>query len=1031
MEQVLLQKNNYKEVFIELKNIIDARKVDLNHKHYVVVPDNFTLFTEKLLFLRGGALDAGVYSFNRLFLKMITSETYLPRHGAVMLIKKIISENAGKFRFYSLSASFGGFAEKIYDTIRMLANCMVSPDMLQTGSETDLKFNDIKLIYEKYLEVSKDKYVDAAGRLTLLEKAVLYTDLSNHTFYFAGFDGFTKQESAVIAAVSKKARKTVIISADEFSEGFGEVEFYEAIDLADQMKAAAKRMRAAAKEQGMRYSEMCMIAPPGIYMLAKRVMSEFNIPFYIDHKLNIGEQALSKYLKYLYRIYDKGENAQDMFALSKNYFAAVAKDDADIFENYCLKYCVDYNSFKKPFGYFSGVSQNGPHKIRQADLNKLINEEKIAEKVRKKLETVIGHFSSKVKKEMTAQDFNTLISDVLDYCGAEKKSGELSELSNLDVNSVPSKITACAELLGRIFPHGAINEQNLFEMFFEGLQATKVPQIPKLSDSLTIGDANLFRAGGYKYMFVIDFCDGSVPAYSKECALISDTDIDVLENAGVEIEPKVSKLNARNAADFFFAASLADKLFLAYSDSGEKRVSSSALNIRKNAKTVIENSFEAERDFLYNCDIAAPKDRDRIARHCSSRGNAAEMFLISKGELESGCPGLPFASEILNASNECDLKKYLRKNGNENEQVKSLFFTSGTTSVTVLQDYFLCPRFNFLKNGLSIKEREDGRMSPLDIGNFLHEAVENFVRNNRFEHPDREMKNILDTIVESNETYRLEANKALIERARAESVRLSFILADQIQSSAFVPFLLEGQFGYNEKDVLKPLALKLEDKEIVIKGKIDRADLYGSFIRIIDYKTGNAASTEFDFKKAYFGRQIQLLIYLLTAVKNGYKAGGLFYFPCSTSWNDDEWSHRLSGLCNNDPDVILAHDRNLKEPGYKSKIVNVKTKKNKKIEVLSEESFSGSFLYSDEQIENFCEYAYIIASLAAGEILGGNIDASPIENVCDFCSHKTACGILEKDVKRREYFSVKPSKILSLFNSSGDGGTDAIEEDKT
>ncbi len=1024
MECVYIQKNSYVEAFEDLKRKLKERTVDLRKKHYVIVPDNFTLHTEKLLFSGGGAFDAGVYTFNRLFSLFAGAENYLPRHGAVMLLKKVITENADKLKFFSRSALFSGFAEKLYDTIHMLVNCKIAPQDLCTGREIDLKLSDISLLYAEYLKAAQGKYVDAAGRMALLEEYAATADFSNTHFYFTGFDGFTKQESAIIALLCNSAAGVTVYNISQFNLSFGEAEFYRSSDAADRLKAAAKRIRAAVKEQNLSYGDIGIIAPPSIYLTAKRILSEFDIPFYIDRKMNVGQQPLSQFLELLFKIAERGYMFADIIALSKNYFSGIDKPDADIFENYCLKYCVDYDRFYAAFNY---VISAPPDFFSEGEKHgRRLKEEAAAEKVRQKICAFIAGFKKEYKKFMTAEEFLSLIGHLLTEADAKARCELLSDICGTDMNSVPEKILSCASLMKKIYPFNSVAAKDLLRMLSEGLLASTVSLIPKKRDAVNIGDANVFRAGGVKYLFVMDFCEGEIPPYVKDCALISDPDIDILSSCGVEIEPKISRINARYADDFFFAAAAAPKLFLAYSDTGDKRLSSAAAVIEKYAKKVFKNSIEDENEFLYSYkDEPSVQQQARIARHCSSAGNSLEMLLISLADVNDGAKGLPFASELAAAAGQESVSKFLgiaKGRSPVLEKSEELFFRKGFTSITALQDYFFCPQYNFLKNGLVLSERKDGRLTPVDIGTLLHEAVEKFVKNKRYDDPAAEMKRIVDSIVESSQTYALEANKGLIKRAMAEAEKIAGVLAAQIEASQFVPSYFEESFGYGEKDKFKTVYLNAGGREIAVRGKIDRIDTCRGYARIIDYKTGRPQSAEFDFKKAYFGRQLQLLIYMSVLNLNGYKTGGLYYFPCSVSWDDDEYSHRLSGLTNLAAEVILASDRALEEPGVKSRIINARRKKGQAED--EDGCFLGAGLFDARQLSGFCDYAVKISQTAAGEILSGFIKPSPYENGCSFCAFKSACNASDKDKKMRNPYKVKAENILSVFNENAEGGGD-------
>ena len=107
-------------------------------------------------------------------------------------------------------------------------------------------------------------------------------------------------------------------------------------------------------------------------------------------------------------------------------------------------------------------------------------------------------------------------------------------------------------------------------------------------------------------------------------------------------------------------------------------------------------------------------------------------------------------------------------------------------------------------------------------------------------------------------------------------------------------------------------------------GIIDRADKFdadgGTFVRIIDYKTG---SKTFSLSNMFYGLDIQLMVYLsaLTESRSDYKKAGALYFKfddyiykaktraeMDKSYEKMKSALKLKGLILNDKNVISAYD---------------------------------------------------------------------------------------------------------------------------
>jgi len=100
-------------------------------------------------------------------------------------------------------------------------------------------------------------------------------------------------------------------------------------------------------------------------------------------------------------------------------------------------------------------------------------------------------------------------------------------------------------------------------------------------------------------------------------------------------------------------------------------------------------------------------------------------------------------------------------------------------------------------------------------------------------------------------------------------------LAAQIAGEPRVPFLQEAAFGFDDRP---PLTLEGDAGTLRVRGQIDRMDLAGDQVIVIDYKTG---TTKRDVEGMAEGREFQMAIYLLAArallPRDLTLAGGVFW----------------------------------------------------------------------------------------------------------------------------------------------------------
>lgn len=114
-----------------------------------------------------------------------------------------------------------------------------------------------------------------------------------------------------------------------------------------------------------------------------------------------------------------------------------------------------------------------------------------------------------------------------------------------------------------------------------------------------------------------------------------------------------------------------------------------------------------------------------------------------------------------------------------------------------------------------------------------------------------------------------------------------------------------------------------------LSGEIDRIDVFGDYARVIDYKTGQ---TRFLFRPLFRQKNTAYDLYARSGEKR-FQTRGIFLFPFSVSWSDDEFSHRLSGAFDCSGELLKAFDRDLTGE-YKSRVIDAHLKPNKNGELV-------------------------------------------------------------------------------------------------
>ena len=322
-----------------------------------------------------------------------------------------------------------------------------------------------------------------------------------------------------------------------------------------------------------------------------------------------------------------------------------------------------------------------------------------------------------------------------------------------------------------------------------------------------------------------------------------------------------------------------------------------------------------------------------------------------------------------------------------------------------------------VRYGLGAEERKEATERADNVGTFLHDALDAFIkaaqndgadfRSMTQEQADAILDRILPPLIAEHNDGIFSRNARLHE---ALIIKLRLIrwcvysLLRQMKSGRFHVAATEAGFGMGEG--LKPISLVLSDgTRVGVYGKIDRIDCTddGKLFRIVDYKTGR--SHTFDPTKFESGETIQLPLYLEAAKQLGGEAVGMYYMPLSADppeSEDETPVHLLSGITANDAEAIAAN-----EPELASRSTLIR-----KLTVKKDGTFSGDLL-TREQIERLKDRALTAAADVAERILDGEADVYPTEHACDYCPYDAVCRFdRQLDCRTRVVRKMKLDELL-------------------
>ena len=682
-------------------------------------------------------------------------------------------------------------------------------------------------------------------------------------------------------------------------------------------------------------------------------------------------------------MFRKGFERSTVLTFLKNPLFNDDKDMADSFENYLIKYNVNYGRIKEPFVY-DGIDQ-----IPLCDF----------ENFRQKLVQYFDHFN--VRKLLDGLQVKDKLSQMAET---------LREIGQIEESAVTLQIyDAVEKILGEMqlmLGDTSLSVTEYVNVFNSGVSALELSIIPQYNDAVFIGGFKETALAKAKYLFVGGLT-GNVPDVKADVALLSDGDIDALEQIKVLVEPKIRVVNHRTRECVGLALSAFDeRLYLSYptaSIDGKKNVRSEVLSVIENCTSLLPYP---------NADGYLTKEQ------------GMNTFARQVGEFAEGkTDDITTAVSYFKAVDGENLKPLL---DSANKEVKERLdgqrsaISGGETAPTVIEDYYKCPYRAFLSHVLKLRDREEGVVNSLSVGNFMHDVLKEFIEKidsvTDIDGCKALFESVKDNVLSSPIYSRYEQDKAtattmkrVIEECRAYCINTYryFINSD------FKAIATEAKFGDGAN--CKFPSIPLYNGKVKLSGKIDRVDACGKYFRVVDYKTG---STDVSDQSLFSGNKLQLYLYAAAVkkkydVEDGKGVAGLYYLPISDKYEkqEDKITSIAEGKTLMDNDALTAQDKGFLQSG-KSEFLPVKIDaRNGKLKNCADK----------DTLESYVNYAVAVSEKAVERMSEGVIVPSPYEGVCKYCEYSALCGLNGEN--QRTVGKVTEQTIVQSVKGGNGNGT--------
>jgi len=892
----------FKESVLRSRGGIDSRS-------YFILPSREHADRIKNLILKGnvpGLFNAHIITINDLASRLLGAlGTPWPSDLARgERIRQILERPDLSFVYFDKILDAPGFRRLLVDVIKEFKSSLLSLRDFEKAAQPLLKdeafrmkFRDLCVLLKNYdsslEEANLREPEDDIG--SLLQRVDSIPDME--LVIFDGFYHFSRAQRALLAAVARRAERTVVTltmdtrgrdglfafprktagflersgfrivrkrqlvqhrTSDEalrhleqnvFSEkpaGFRgdskNIRILEAPDARTEIRLVARQIKRLYRESAAHYSDFCVIVRHvGSYeKLIEAVFDDYGIPVLVHERKKMIENAIMRFLRRLCAVFADDWKPEDVFALLGSSLPTGLSAE----EVSALEAAAQAENLSAGRTSWEALSKNPS----------------TGEPARRAL-AVLFEYENELLGAPSAQ-----AACIRTKALAQKLAGA----------SPDRDFSAALRALDRLLTHlrggreGPFSAAYFFDRLAEGLEgalySVKIPD----RNRVQVYDIVMALPKEYKNVFMVGLLEDHFPALIQEDPLLKDAERRVLNREDVFFEERAER---RNGERYFFYMALTrakERLFLSYplfDDQGRPTLPSFYITeARKCFSEIATQRWADQIEDPDECETAQEADAgvlnalfSDLSRKWMSQWASIARDRIQKQPLKSAVTSVKGPSEA--SLSTVEAKRFFRS-------------IRGPFSATQLETFSICAFRYFAGKVLRLNEPSEGH-DEREMGRLLHKALERYY----FGLParDREsgsflknleaMKQGLTRILEEKmQKSHLQKIGMYRRRVYFESMRKTLEQFADDEKAYFerrdlVPTHFEFDFGRDPKGV-PAYRVRAGSETIELRGQIDRIDVdRDGRALVIDYKR---SARELSLKdKLATGLEFQLPIYLL------------------------------------------------------------------------------------------------------------------------------------------------------------------------
>lgn len=852
-----------------------------------------------------------------------------------------------------------------------------------------------------------------------------------------------------------------------YEEETKDLKLFRALNMYSEIQSTARDIIRLCRDENLRFNNIAVITRDlGNYeKLIRAIFSEYGIPCFIDKRRDINSNPLIILLSSVMEVFTRNWSYETVFRYLKTGLVDIRREEVDLIENYVLENGIRGKIWlEEEWNYkFSESPENTDAEKRiQVAINEIKN--KITLPLIKLQNTVKGKKSIKEICTGIYEFLNEIHAGekVEQWVEAFKKENEFDRAN--EYSQVWNIVMELLDQLVKVLGDEVVKLEQFVKILSTGINEYDVGVIPASLDQVLVGSIERVKSHEVTALFIIGANDGVFPKISDEEGILNDRDRDVLKALGLEIASD-TKAQAFEEQFLIYRALTIGGRYL--------RISYPIADFE--GKSIRPSIIVSRLKKLYpklkeDSDIIKKNNAGEVMELIASEEPTFNELIASIGEVENNKEINPIWWDAFKWYRERKEWREMAERAfaglsysNQVQtvspaKIKKLYGTPLQLSVSRLEKFASCPFAYYVQYGLKASERKIYEFSMPELGTFVHEVLDKFsedlgkenmtFREVTEEYAKQAIGQIVDEKVNEKSGYILNSSpryKYMAGRLKKILVKSVNVISQQIKRSSFNPTGYEISFGNNGD--YPPINVKLsETEEVELIGRIDRVDELqteeGSYIRIIDYKSGNKT---FKLSDVYYGLQMQLLVYLDAIlsnkdkyIKSGVIPGAILYFkledPIVKVENEEDEEKiektilkelKMRGLLLKDAKIIKAMDNSIKDnKGGNSLIIPAQIIGDNEVG----NNTSGATL---EQFELLRKYIRKTVTSLCRYMLEGDISISPYKKdkytPCQNCSFQSICQF-DRSIKDNNYKYLnekKQDEVWELMKREVEKGEEA------